>query len=285
MKKNRAFSTPELMVSGGIMLAVTVLSFDVMLTGAKLSTAGVAASSHESEARNGVDIIQRDIAESDGVKSKLNDTGGTKAKNNKTLILKKSIYDANGDVVVGKCSYVVYSVQKVDGKDCLVRYTGIQVGTNPFTLVKDRSIISDLVSIKIITMRSSTISPFLGIYTLPGPTTSGTPSGNKIRLRGATIPEANVSASECSATADGGAINTALCNLTSKVLCVGNTVSLKLGIATKPADFLFETDMTNAITADYDSDASRVAIAITTEGRHGQPDNTIPVGGNLKNAQ
>lgn len=285
MKKNRAFSTPELMVSGGIMLAVTVLSFDVMLTGAKLSTAGVAASSHESEARNGVDIIQRDIAESDGVKSKLNDTGGTKAKDDKTLILKKSIYDASGNVVAGKCSYVVYTVQKVDGEDCLVRYTGIQVGANAFTLVKDRSVISDLKSMKIITMKSTSVSPVLGVYTLPGPTTSGAPAGNQIRLRGATIPEANVSACESSATADGGAINAALSSLTSKVLCVGNTVSLKLGIATKPADFLFETDMTNAITADYDANASRVSIAIKTEGRHGQPDTTIPVGGNLKNAQ
>lgn len=285
MKKNRAFSTPELMVSGGIMLAVTILSFDVMLTGAKLSTAGVEASSHEAEARTGVDIIQRDIAESDGVKSKLNDTGGTKANNHKTLILKKSIYDANGNVVAGKSSYVVYTVEPVRGKNCLVRYTGIQVGTNAFTLVKDQPVISDLKSIQIITMKSSTITPSLGVYLLPGPTTSGTPSGNQIRLRGATIPEADVSASECSATANTGAINTALSNLTSKILIVGNTVTLKLGIATKPADFLFETDMTNAITADYDTNASRVAIAVTVEGRRGQPDTTIPVGGNLKNAQ
>ncbi len=74
-KKNRAFTTAEMMVSGGVMIAITFLTFDVMLTNAKISTSGIKASAAESQQRSGIELLQQDIITSEAALTDANEAG------------------------------------------------------------------------------------------------------------------------------------------------------------------------------------------------------------------
>lgn len=284
-KKSNAFTLVEMLVSGTIMVAVTVLSFDVMATGARLSAAGVQASSKEADTRTDIEILQKDILEADRIKTQINDSGLMKAKAKQTLILRKPVFNAAGNVVVGKYLYVVYT-REGSGKGAFVmRLTGIQTGNSPFSLTKDRMMFKDIKAMRFATLKTSTIQPNLGEYNLPGTMTSDYPKGSKIRLRGATIPEAGVRLVYDTAGSSAATIKTALSPLNSQINTTGSVVGLKLGPATKAADFIYETDPTYSVNTDNDALASRVIVAIVTDGRKGQPDSRMTAGGNLRNAQ
>jgi|GEM_PF-4781202 len=281
-KKNKGFSTPELMVSGGVMLALTFLTFDVMLTNAKISSAGIKASTEEAQQRSGIELLQEDILTAEAPLINANDAGKFEAHNNSTLILRQPIYDNDGNIVTGKKKIVMYML---DGpsKKTLIRSEAIQVGTGGFTFTKTDEIANDVKKFNYRLAKATSIKPTTATLSLPGTVTTHEPNAGQIRLLH--IKSQNPPIDQTRDGQNSASRGIATSSLTSFVSqLVYALLAATLGSPLPPVDVLYEVDEETTSRADKSVDANQVKVWITVNGREDQPDTTLSATGMMRNA-
>ncbi|MFM9874515.1 MAG: hypothetical protein ACKVQS_13750 [Fimbriimonadaceae bacterium] len=282
-RSNKGFTTAEMMVSGGVMLAVTFLTFDVMLTNAKISTAGVKAASAESTQRSGIELLQQDILISSAALTSAEKAGDYCSKNNKTLILSQPIYDNAGDVVEGKNKVIVYMIKDVSGVKSLIRLAGIQVGKNEFTLSKTDTIVDNIKKFNFRLAKSTSIMATGGVLAFPGTIVSGKPSLGKIRLiKMISLKPAISIQNDIEDSSKRGVSSCSLLSAKSKIALAALTATPANPISA--TDVLYEVDEEKTLNPDFTIDANNLKVWITVKGRKDQPDTTLTATGMMRNA-
>lgn len=283
-RKTKGFSTPELMVSGGVMLAVTVLTFEVMLTNTKLSADSVAATTQESQQRSGIDLIQQDILESNATVSTVTAEKKFNAKDNMTLILRQPVYDGAGKVVANQKKYVVYTRKDHDGKQCLVRLAGIQTGTSNFDLIQTDIIATDVEKLEYRLAKSISITPSVTGLLLPATATNSEPKGSQIRMLKLEWPYNNTKLDNDIESRTSRGVNTAQLAILGTQITTASLISSKT-TPLPPVDVLYEVDEEYSSKADNSTDANQIKVWLTVKGRKDQPDTILRASGMMRNTQ
>lgn len=271
------------MVSGGVMLAITFLTFDVMLTNAKISTAGVKAAAAESVQRSGIELLQQDILTANAALINASDAGKYESKDDKTLILRQPTYNPSGNIVAGKNKIVVYMTFEVSGKNSLYRFEGTQSGSSPFTLAKTDLIAEDVLSFNYRLAKSMSIVPSITGVTLPGIPVASEPASGKIRILKvkSTVPPINIDKDQEDKSSRG-------LTTTDLTTSFGQVVTTYLSpMTSKPMpaiDILYEVDEGTTTNSDKSIDANQIRVWIKVKGRNEQPDTTLSATGMMRNA-
>jgi hypothetical protein len=283
-RKNFGFTTAEMMVSGGVMLAITFLTFDVMLTNAKISTAGVKAASEESTQRSGIELLQQDILTSEVALTNARDAGSYDAKNNKMLILRQPVYDTAGKAVSGKKNVVVYTVYDKGGVKTLCRLAGIQTGKSAFTLSRTDIIASDVKSFKFRLAKSVSVTPVLTGLPLPGIPTTSDPAYGTIRLLKIKAMTPAIDIEKDGEDESKRGIST-IDQLEIKTKVLNAYLSPTSPKPLPAVDVLYEVDEESTSNSDGSIDANQIKIWITVKGRDDQPNTILSATGMMRNAQ
>jgi len=165
-------TTAEFMVSAGVMLGLTVLTFDVMVAGAKVSSTSAKESGETQESRVAADEMMKEASEGSAILSSLNvPIFGTINSCDKTVIISAPAYDASGNRIANTDQLTIYQVLTVSGKKCLYKFParrrlGLILSVSNRTLIKE-----DVEDVEIRFGRMQTLSydPLTNSFPLPGP--------------------------------------------------------------------------------------------------------------------
>ncbi len=170
--RRAGMTTAEFMVSAGVMLGLTVLTFDVMVAGAKVSSTSAKESGETQESRVAADEMMKEASEGSAILSSLNvPIFGTINSCDKTVIISAPAYDASGNRIANTDQLTIYQVLTVSGKKCLYKFParrrlGLILSVSNRTLIKE-----DVEDVEIRFGRMQTLSydPLTNSFPLPGP--------------------------------------------------------------------------------------------------------------------
>lgn len=172
MKRLAGLTTAEFMVSAGVMLGLTVLTFDVMVAGAKVSTTSANESNETQEARIVTDEMMKDASEGSAILSSINvPLLGTVNSSDETVIITAPAFDATGKKIANTETILAYQVVKSNGKKSLYKFVtkrrlGLIIGAVVREIVKEDL---DDIEIRFGRMQTLTYDPITNSFPLPGP--------------------------------------------------------------------------------------------------------------------
>ena len=266
------------------MLAVTFLSFDVMLTNAKISTAGVKAATQEAQQRTGIELLQQDILESDATVIDLKFAGKFEAKDDKVLLLRQPIFDGSGKVITGQTKYVAYMKGDPGKSNQLVRLEGVRVGAGPLTMKITDVIAEDVDKFEYRLAKTMSVNASLLGLQLPGTVTDSKPSGTKVRVLKIKWPYKNINLENDIQDDGKRGLKTGVVSTTSLQVTTA-AVGMVLGSNVPPIDVLYELDEEFSSRADLATPADQIKVWITIKGRDKQPDTNLTASGTMRNTQ
>ena len=229
--KRSGMSTMEMAVSGAILTGMIVLSFETMVTGAKLSAQSVKKEEVTSEGRTAAATLEQDIKLADA--SLKNYSYGESIKSDeKELVLRIPKFDVNGAVVPGNYTIVGYKLKKAaDPKfgDQLIRWTAdYSTSSNKAPFKNPQILASNVKKLDFCYYSDQTIAKSGIGFPLPGPITLDKPEGKEIRIIKASAPWAGVNLLNLDVNGTPLAL-TLTQLLSSGMTLVGNTV-VKTGL-------------------------------------------------------
>jgi hypothetical protein len=169
-RKNRAMTTMEALVSGSIMVGVIVMSFEVMVTGAKMSQKATNDSTANEESRSGLEQLVKDVQNAEAiVASKVVGSIPLTSGANR-VILRLPKFDANGKVRGNEYEYIAYYAITLDGKTALKRISATEVNGNMGMPTAPKTIVDDLKQLDFHYLTKTEISfdPMQNGFVLPG---------------------------------------------------------------------------------------------------------------------
>ncbi|MCA0359713.1 MAG: hypothetical protein LCH41_01530 [Armatimonadetes bacterium] len=188
-------TTAEFVVSAGVMLGLTVLTFDVMIAGAQVSKTSANESDQTQEARMATDEMMKEASDGAAILSSLHvPLFGTIHSSDQTVIISSPAYDTSGKRIADTDDITVYQVLEVNDKKCLYKFParrrfGVIISISSRKLVKE-----DLDDIKFRFGRMATLTydPVSRSFPLPGrdmenPNPPGSISIQKLRAPWASL--------------------------------------------------------------------------------------------------
>lgn len=267
-KKSRGFTVLELVISGTIMVAVIMISFDVMLTGVKISRASMDASTSRNQARAGIDDIKLTLDQGKGMMASV--TSGPKtlfADDSRYFFVRKPAIGPGGHVLDDKDEVVMYllmpALKPEHGPNVLVRQTVYVNGITPVSTEERKTLMTNVDSMRVRYFASRTISPTLSTYLLPGDVVNTKPVGSQVRIFEMIAPWHSLRVRSNRTSEESEGLN--VLSIGADIKVVGNVVSIDVpSILAKPVDFVLEVDGRNvADAATMTNFADSVSVSIT----------------------
>lgn len=189
-------TTAEFMVSAGVMLGLTVLTFDVMVAGAQVSKISANESNETQEARMATDEVMKEASEGIGIMASLNvPVFGTVHSDKDTAIISSPAYDTSGNRLPDTDDLTVYQVLEHNGKKCLYKFPARR--RNGFILsVSSRKLVKedlDHIEFRFGRMMTLTYDPVSNSFPLPGPDRDDVRGVGTISIHKLRAPWANLS--------------------------------------------------------------------------------------------
>lgn len=194
--RRAGMTTAEFMVSAGVMLGLTVLTFDVMVAGAQVSKTSANESNETQEARMATDEVMNEASEAEGIMSSLNvPVFGTVHSDQDTAIISSPAYDASGNRLPDTDDLTVYQVLEHNGKKCLYKFparrrNGLILSVSSRKLVKEDL---DHIEFRFGRMMTLTYDPVSNSFPLPGPDRGDVRGVRTISIQKLRAPWANLS--------------------------------------------------------------------------------------------
>lgn len=180
--KQRGISTAEVAISSCIMVAIVFVSFDVMVTSAKMSVATVEGSASQSEARTGSDLMIQDIQQAE---CSLADWSADYAKlhsDNDDLVLLVPQRDDAGQLDPSRKVVIHYSWESMSGSEApgaIRRRVSTWSAGGSLGLVSDEKVLSNVkkVTFQYLHNLQTSVTPTdLSIVDLPVLVRTGAPN-------------------------------------------------------------------------------------------------------------
>ena len=259
--KRLGVTTMEFMVSSGIMMAATILSFGAMIQSVKVSKSAVNSGQKADVSRRGIDRLSDDIRKASAVMGKVKLDVAYVADKHSTLILRIPAVDLSGNNIPNASEIVVYDVDSSGSGKKLVRKLARQTNGVCGPITETSVEAENLKGLSLLPTRCESLPNTANKFTLPGTITLGNPSGTQIKLVRVSAPFAN--------------LNIDLTGLDPKIDVMGimkagvtatlTSVTIPAAAATDRLDVSYEFDMTKFDPVTWDTKANEVRVAFVTE--------------------
>lgn len=282
----RGMTTMELAVSSLVMVGVVYLSFDVMVTSAKLSKAGVERAAESGESRTGFDRLTDDLRRSDAILSEGDDDDDDSA-GDVGVVMRIPATGVGGVLIPGEHKIVTYLYFASSRPDVapgyVVRQEAVQRGGQTGRVVQE-TVATRVARARYQFLRAMTVEPVSGRFPLPLRPVSCTPVGGQMKITGISAPSLGIVSGELAS------LNLGLVSLTLGPLRIsGNDLVVSGGLtATGPIDVLGEVDVEYSPGDDDVSVANVVRaswVLVDPERASGSEERTLETRVVLRNAR
>lgn len=183
--KKSGMTTFELMVSGGVMLGVIVMGFDVMLAGVQVSKKASNDSQANEQNRSLLEVFTRDVQSATSIEGGLNLGIVSLASDKDQVILKVPKFDPQGRRIANKFQLIGYYISSKGSGKCIKRMTSDYNGLTVSNVSSPEIVLSNLKEVEFsygITENISYDSVF-DTFHLPGDDTKDdTPGSGNVHL-------------------------------------------------------------------------------------------------------
>lgn len=251
----------EFMVSSGIMMAATILSFGAMIQSVKVSKSAVTAAEAADTSRHGIDRITDDVRKASAVMGKIKLDQAYSADRKNTLILRIPAVDLSGNTIPDAYDIVVYNLDSSGSKKKLVRLVARQTSGTCGPITERTVEATNVKDFTAVATRTETISNTLKTFSMPGQMTLATPTGTKIKVVRLSAPFAslNLDMSGLDPKID------VLSIVKAGVVPTPTTITFLTAAPSDKLDISYEFDLTQYNATTWDTKANEVRVAFVTE--------------------
>ncbi len=194
-RKNKGMTIAECVVSGGVMLMVIVMSFEVMVAGTKVSTKAANNSEANEESRSVLEQFTKDVNRSDAIISYVQVGARSLYSKNEAIVIRAPKFNNNGSVRPNEYEYIIY-YSSGEARKQLIRQTISNIKGSWKSWSPKDVVVDDLLKVNFSYFRHTALSfdSQKNGYVLPYPLTdSVNPPQNRVSLLRLDAPWINLS--------------------------------------------------------------------------------------------